>query len=100
VCSSYLFEIAGSNEVINNLLFSYSDSGVYKVKAGPSTRRIIDFSDVENSISILPTGQSGVPGSPHYKDQSEMYVAGKFRKMKLNKKEIVETSRKLVFKSK
>jgi penicillin G amidase len=94
------FEIAGSNEVINNLLFSYSDSGIYKVKAGPSTRRIIDFSDVENSISILPTGQSGVPGSPHYKDQSEMYVAGKFRKMKLNKKEIVETSRKMVFKSK
>lgn len=94
------FEIAGTNEVINNLLFSYSDSGIYKVKAGPSTRRIIDFSDVENSISILPTGQSGVPGSPHYKDQSEMYVAGKFRKMKLNKKEIVETSRKMVFKSK
>jgi penicillin G amidase len=92
------FEIAGSNEVINNLLFSYSDSGVYKVKAGPSTRRIIDFSDVENNISILPTGQSGVPGSPHYKDQSEMYVAGKFRKMKLNKKEIIKTSTKMVFK--
>lgn len=92
------FEIAGTNEVINNLLFSYSDSGVYKVKAGPSTRRIIDFSDVENSISILPTGQSGVPGSPHYKDQSEMYVAGKFRKMKLNKKEIIKTSTKMVFK--
>jgi penicillin amidase len=90
-------EIAGSNEVINNLAFTFSDNPIYEVKAGPSTRRIIDFSDVENSVSILPTGQSGVPSSKHYNDQSEMYAQGKFRKMKMNKKEIEATSTKLVF---
>ena len=91
------FEVAGSNEVINNLMFGFQSNGLYEVKAGPSTRRIIDFSDVENSISILPTGNSGNPMSKHYKDQAEMYNQGKFRKMKLNKKEILETSTKLVF---
>ena len=91
------FEVSGSNEVINNLMFGFTDSGNYKVLAGPSTRRIIDFSDVENSWSVLPTGQSGNPFSKHYNDQAEMYNAGKFRKMKMNKAEIIKTSTKLVF---
>ena len=60
--------------------------------AGPSTRRIVDFSDIENSMSILPTGQSGNPFSPHYQDQAEMYVQGKFRKMMMNTEEIKRTS--------
>ena len=94
------FEIDGANEVINNQMFVYNDSGKYEVKAGPSTRRVIDFSDIENSYSILPTGQSGNPMSKHYNDQAEMYVQGKFRKMKMNKKEIIATSTKLVFKPK
>jgi penicillin amidase len=92
------FEVPGSNEVINNLYFDFTDDGQHQVKGGPSTRRIIDFSDVENSWSILPTGQSGNPLSPHYRDQAEMYNAGKFRKMKLNKEEIIRTSTKLIFK--
>lgn len=95
-----LFEIAGTNEVINNTMFEYSDAAEYTIKAGPSTRRIVDFSDVENSWSILPTGQSGNPMSKHYNDQAEMYATGKFRKMKLNKEEIIKTSTKLVFKTK
>ena len=91
------FKVPGSTEVINNLFFDFTDSGEYAVKGGPSTRRVIDFSDIENSESILPTGQSGNPFSKHYNDQAEMYNAGKFRKMKLNKEEIIKTSTKLVF---
>lgn len=94
------FASPGSNEVINNLFFGLNNEGKYYVKGGPSTRRIVDFSDVENSWSILPTGQSGNPFSKHYSDQAEMYNAGKFRKMKLNKEEIIKTSTKLVLKPK
>ena len=94
------FDIAGSNEVINNNLFTYTDDAILTVKGGPSTRRIIDFSDVENSLSILPSGNSGNPFSKHYDDQAKMFVDGKFRKMKLNKLEIIKTSTKLVFKPK
>jgi penicillin amidase len=91
------FEVPGTNEVINNQFFDYTDEAKYVVKGGPSTRRIIDFSDIENSWSILPTGQSGNQLSSHYSDQAELFNAGKFREMKLNKKEILRTSTKLVF---
>lgn len=90
------FEVSGATEVINNLFFDYTEDGNYVVKGGPSTRRIIDFSDIENSWSILPTGQSGNPLSAHYSDQAELYNAGKFRRMMLNKKEIIRTSTKLI----
>ncbi|HQF48558.1 MAG TPA: penicillin acylase family protein, partial [Flavobacterium alvei] len=33
-----IFEVPGSTEVINNLFFSFSYSGEYQVKGGPSTR--------------------------------------------------------------
>ncbi|HKJ06631.1 MAG TPA: penicillin acylase family protein, partial [Flavobacteriaceae bacterium] len=91
------FAMQGAREVIDNRGYLYDSTGVYNIYSGPSTRRIIDFSDVENSLSILPTGQSGNPFSKHYKDQAEMYNAGKFRKMKLNKEEIINTSTTLTF---
>ncbi|WP_372795032.1 penicillin acylase family protein [Lutibacter sp.] len=94
------FPINGASEVINNRGYEYNKSGLYNVTAGPSTRRIIDFSDIENSISILPTGQSGNPFSEHYKDQAEMYNKGEFRKMKMNKEEIISVSTKLTIQPK
>ena len=90
------FEINGSSEVINNLQFPLTEDGLYKVNAGPSSRRVIDFSEVENAINISPTGQSGNIFSKHYADQSKMFVHNQFRKMKLNKEEIIQTSKKLV----
>lgn len=92
------FEVDGSNEVLNNQMFDLTSDGIYHVKGGPSTRRIIDFSDIENSVSILPTGNSGNPFSPFYKDQAAMYAQGKFRKMKLNKQEIDQVSTTLILK--
>ena len=92
-----VFEIEGSNEVINNTLFDYSDAKTLNVKAGPSTRRVIDFSNIENSLSILPTGNSGNPMSKHYNDQAKMFAEGKFRKMKMNKTEIMKTGTELIF---
>jgi penicillin amidase len=44
----------------------------------------------------LPTGQS-VIRLVHYSDQAALYNAGKFRRMLLNKDEIVRTSTKLLF---
>ncbi|MDG2433177.1 penicillin acylase family protein [Flavobacterium sp.] len=92
------FATAGTNEVIDNQFYTYGDTPNYTVKGGPSTRRIVDFSDIENSWSILPTGQSGNPFSAHYKDQAELYNAGKFRKMKMNKEEIIKSGTKLILK--
>ncbi len=86
------FPVEGSREVINNMSFDYLGSGQYEVSSGPSTRRVIDYADLENSLSILPTGQSGNPFSSHYEDQAVLYRQGKFRKMMMNEKEIRTTA--------
>ncbi|MAD98234.1 MAG: penicillin acylase family protein [Flavobacteriaceae bacterium] len=85
------FETVGGNEVLNNHIFNLDSTGYYKVTAGPSTRRVIDFSDIENSISVLPTGQSGNVFSPHYKDQAQKYLDGKFIRMLMDQAEIKES---------
>lgn len=82
------FETVGGNEVINNQIFNLDSTGYYKVTAGPSTRRVIDFSDIENSFSVLPTGQSGNVFSPHYKDQAQKYLDGQFIRMLMDQEEI------------
>jgi len=88
------FSVGGNVETINNYMFEWSDDGTYEVVAGPSTRRIVDFDDVRgNSWSILPTGQSGNVMSPYYKDQAEMHAKGEFRRMIMDKEEIVESAR-------
>ena len=91
------FKVPGAREVIDNLMFKLNDKGLYKVNAGPSTHRIIDFSDVEKSVSILPTGQSGNPFSKHYEDQAKMYANGQFRPMLMNEKTIKKLKDKLIF---
>lgn len=71
------FPSPGGAEVINNMLYKGGDS--FDVIAGPSTRRLIDFSDPAHSLTVLPTGNSGHVSSPHYDDQAEMFVYGKYR---------------------
>ncbi len=89
--------VSGSNEVIDNQLFLYSDDAKHTIKAGPSTRRVIDFSNIENSRAVLPTGESGVFTSPHYDDQAALYVEGKFRPMLLNEAKIKSLRQKMQF---
>ena len=93
------FVTAGGDQVINNQIYDIDSTGYYKVKAGPSTRRIVDFSDVENSWAILPTGQSGRIFSAHYKDQASKYLNGDFVKMSLNEADIEKSKNVLVLKA-
>ena len=93
------FHVMGGNQVINNIDFHIDSTGLYKATYGPAIRIQIDFADMENSISILPTGESGRFMSPHYNDQAEMYNTGQFRKQKTNKEEIIKTAKgKLILK--
>lgn len=94
---SYFFNIGpyfvpGGNEVINNTGFEINSRGDYQVIYGPSMRRIIDYSDFERSLSILPSGQSGYFLSPHYSDQTEKFLNNGFRYQHMNKQEILRES--------
>ena len=90
------FKTNGTFAVLNNQAFLINGDGIYEVKSGPSTRRIIDFSDVENSVTIIPTGQSGNVFSKHYNDQSQKYLDGEFVKMLINQEDIQRSKDKLV----
>ena len=71
--------VNGGNEVINNIGFRLDSTGYYPAFFGPAMRRIIDFSDPDHTLSILPTGQSGYFMSEHYDDQFELYNKNGFR---------------------
>ncbi|QCK13917.1 penicillin acylase family protein [Mangrovivirga cuniculi] len=86
------FEVGSTNEALNNYLFKYQNRP-YKVHAGPSMRKIVDLSDVNSSLNVLPTGQSGVFNSEWYDDQSELYVQGNWRPMLFKKDEIKKNSK-------
>lgn len=94
------FKAPGGNETINSAGISLiSDLKINRVQYGPQMRIIIDFADVEHALSINPTGQSGNFMSPHYKDQAEMFVGGKFRKQLMDK-EIIIGGDRLIFTTK
>lgn len=92
------FPIAGTNESVNQQSFKQNDQGKYPVLHGPQMRILIDMGDMENSISINPTGQSGNVLSDYYSNQAEKFVNCDFRPQLTNRKQI-ETSaaHKLVF---
>ncbi len=82
------YPIPGGPEVLNQMGFDLNGEGIYRVKYGPAMRIVIDMADIENSKSILPTGQSGNVMSRYYYDQAVMYNTGKMRKQKMNRSEI------------
>ncbi|MFC9854280.1 penicillin acylase family protein [Streptomyces prasinus] len=43
---------------------------------GPAARYVWDLARREDSRWVVPLGASGVPGSPHHRDQSPLWLAG------------------------
>ena len=91
------FQTDGGDQVINNHIYNIDSTGYYKVHTGPSSRRVIDFSDIDNSLAVIPTGQSGNVFSPHYKDQAQKYLNKEFVQMKLKRQQIEVENKQLIF---
>jgi penicillin amidase len=54
-------------------------NGVGYARGGASERMIIDFSNLNRSLSVIPSGQRGFSNSKHYSDQLEqLYLQGKY----------------------
>ncbi|TFV97442.1 penicillin acylase family protein [Algoriphagus kandeliae] len=91
--------IPANDESINKLAFKLNGEGIYRVTSGPAMRILLDFMDVDRSLSVLPTGQSGNRFSKHYKDQASLYAKGKYRYQLMDKEDILEESKDpLIFK--
>jgi penicillin amidase len=83
------FPVAGGDEVLNKMDFN-KNTIPYQVKSGPSMRIIIDLADMHNSLSIIPTGQSGHVMSPYYQDQAALYHSGGFRPQLMDKQKVLK----------
>ena len=80
--------VSGGNEVLNNIGFRLDSTGYYPAFFGPAMRRIIDFGDVDHTLSVLPTGQSGYFMADHYDDQFDLYNKNGFRAQLMDRKMI------------
>lgn len=50
-----------------------------------SERQIVDLGDLDASVSVIPTGQSGQPYSPHWSDQLSRWSSGGTKPMPLSR---------------
>lgn len=63
---------------------------------GPGYRMIINFLDLDQSISLLAPGQSGNPGSRHYSDQVKGWFTGGYHPMLYSRKSILAGSQHIL----
>lgn len=58
--------------------YSYPFNNLYRVNHGASHRHIYDAANWDNSETIIPTGTSGIPSSPFYLNQTQMYINNQY----------------------
>ena len=85
------FSIDGGNNVINKIMSKPGDHN-FKVTSLPSTRRIINLGNKENSYSMNPSGNSGNFWSDHYDNQVQPYIKGEYRKINFSKTELTNNA--------
>lgn len=69
------FPVGGSFHTV--CPFSYNFK-LFQSNYGPSHRHIFTLEDWDNSLSVIPTGVSGVPSSPFYCNQTPLYLEGRY----------------------
>jgi penicillin G amidase len=67
-------ETPGTGYVLNANGFSHD--APFGVTSGPEYRLVVDLGDLDATTSVLTTGLSGLPGSPHYTDMVDPWVRG------------------------
>ena len=70
------YRIGGSNHTVS----PYSYTAQFKANHGASERHIFNTANWDESLTVIPTGISGIPASEFYLSQTETYLQGKFYK--------------------
>jgi len=60
--------------------YSYKFTDIFNVTTGASERHIFSIADWNKSLSVIPTGISGIPASEHYLDQTELFLNNKYHR--------------------
>jgi penicillin G amidase len=83
------YEVGGSNHTVS----PYSYGAGFKVNHGASERHIFNTANWDESYTIIPTGESGVPASEFYLSQMKSYLSGKFYKDAFSEKAVIAAAK-------
>ncbi|MFT6069217.1 MAG: penicillin amidase [Bacteriovoracaceae bacterium] len=83
------FKAGGGFFQIDNMSNSRADFS-FSVSLGPSVRRLVDFKNPKEALSILPAGNSGNPISKFYDDQIEMFLEKDYREATMDWNKIIK----------
>lgn len=70
------YSVGGSNHTV----CPYTYKNGFKSEDGASERHIFNTADWDESLTVIPTGASGVPASEFYLSQTDTYIKGNFYK--------------------
>ena len=80
------FPTSGGSSIVNATAWDAVEG--YQLTDLPSMRMIVDLSDLNNSVTVHTTGQSGHAYHPHYDDMSELWANVGYYPMTWNENEI------------
>jgi penicillin amidase len=70
------YEVGGSSHTV--CPYSYPVNAPFGVTWGASHRHIYSLANWDDSLTVIPTGASGIPASVHYCDQTRLYIANEY----------------------
>jgi penicillin amidase len=70
------YPVGGSSHTVGP--YGYPLNKNSGVNHGASERHIFDTGNWDRSLTVIPTGTSGIPSSKHYCDQTESYVTNRY----------------------
>ena len=82
------YAVGGSYHTIAQYRFQWFKPG--KIDLGPSHRSIYDLSDWDRMVSVIPTGNSGIPSSEFYCNQTNMYINGEYHPDRFSEDQVKE----------
>ena len=84
------FPTGGGESIVNATGWSVRDG--YETNWLPSMRMIVDLGDLNNSLTVHTTGQSGHAYHPHYDDMAEMWTNIEYYAMLWDEQSVTQNS--------
>ncbi len=78
--------LGGDEQTVNQAGFDGRDG--FPVAVVPSWRAVYDLADLDRSVGVLATGQSGNPASRHWNDQSPLWASGEHHELPFTRKAV------------
>ena len=85
-------ELGGDEQTV--LQGGFDARNGFEAAVVPSWRFVADLADVDRSMAILTTGQSGNPVSPHWNDQTPAWIGGELRPMPVTRSAVEAAARR------